>query len=309
MKQILLVSLILLLIVFILPIIAGIPQAYVAPVEEPPPSPEEKASPEPEIIVTATPSPSATPATSTSVSVSVTIGGSPTSLPLSEYLYGVLLGEMPEGFPEEALKAQAVAARTYTLYALAHPTTDGVHPDTALCDNPAHCQAYNKPPYSGKIIRAVDDTDGVLVVYEGEPIMAVYFSASWGRTESALDVWGADVPYLQSVESPGEEDAPRYISEVAAEGVSVTNIERTAAGGVREAAVDGVTMSGASIRARFGLNSTNFELVETSNGVIFRTIGYGHGVGLSQYGARAMALEGKNYREILEHYYSGASVV
>ncbi len=274
------------------------------------------------------------------VMVSLNYNGTVESIPLNEYLQGVVAAEMPALFPDEALKAQAVAARTYTMKKIASaPAAE--HGGAAVCNNPSHCKAYEPiasfaagwssaaEEYTEKILRAVSETDGEILIYNGEPITAVFHSTSAGKTENAEDVWGSAVPYLVSVESAGESDSPRYeeekmltpdefktkFSEKYKNAVFdanpenwITNISRSDAGGVKKLTVAGVGVNGSDMRSIFGLNSTNFT-VSYADGIIkIKTRGYGHGVGMSQYGARAMALDGKNYDEILKSYYTGVTL-
>jgi len=270
--------------------------------------------------------------------VTVLTEGNVESLPLDGYLQGVVAAEMPALFPEEALKAQAVAARTYTMKR-ASETPDASHKGAMVCDNPNHCKAYkpltkasanwgaSSADYEQKIKAAVNDTDGEILLYEGEPISAVFHSSSAKKTEAAADVWGRDVPYLQSVESVGDTDAPNYESTVRVPveefrtkvlatyqnaDFSKTPIfgepVRSAAGGVKTVSVGGVNITGQKLRAMFGLKSANFTVTEETDAVVFQTVGYGHGVGMSQYGARGLALQGMGYREILGHYYTGTEL-
>lgn len=278
--------------------------------------------------------------TDSSVMVTLNRGGEIETLTLSDYLEGVVAAEMPALFPEEALKAQAVAARTYTMKKLIS-TADKSHNGAALCDNPSHCKAYQpvsvvaaswsdkSEEYTAKIRRAVSETDGEILLYDGEPISAVFHSTSSGVTENARDVWGGDAPYLVSVKSEGEEDSPHFEEEkeftpdefkkIFAEKYTqavfdvnpenwVTNIARSDAGGIKTLSVGGVSVKGSDMRALFGLKSTNFTLLYDNGKMKFRTRGYGHGVGMSQYGARSMALSGKNYEEILKSYYTGVEL-
>ncbi len=257
------------------------------------------------------------------ISVTVNIGGEDQVMSLSDYLCGVLMGEMPASFPEEALKAQAVAARTYTLRRM---ESGGV-----LSDDPAVCQAYCSPAqaaekygedaelYIQKVCQAVSETDGQVMTYDGDLIAATYFSCSGGKTESAQAVWGSEIPYLVSVDSPGEEDARSYESTVTLEledflntldisDPAVERIQYTDGGGVETMVIDGKTFSGVELRALLGLRSTNFTMEVSADQVTFHVLGYGHRVGLSQYGAKAMAEAGHTYREILTWYYSGAEL-
>jgi len=271
--------------------------------------------------------------------ITVWDGESVQKLKLNEYLYGVVASEMPALFPEEALKAQAVAARTYTMNRASIAPAESHH-GAMVCTDPAHCKAYkpfatavsnwgvSREQYSEKIMSAVNDTDGQILLHDSKPISAVFHSASAGKTERAADVWGSDVSYLQSVESFGEEESPAYYGrvEIPAEefkaeflkkwkaadlsgepGTWFKNSTRSSAGGVISVYVGGVKVSGNQVRSLCGLRSTNFTVKHDNGKLIFDTLGYGHCVGMSQYGARAMAKQGKNYREILAWYYKGVT--
>lgn len=280
--------------------------------------------------------------------VTVLVNGIVEEMSLEQYLLGVLAAEMPAAFPSEALKAQAVAARTYTLYKEELYGKGGErapeeHKGAVLCSDSTHCKAYcdisqkgtelwgaNKAFYESKIAAAVGDTDGLILVYDGKPIAAVFHAASAEKTEAAVDVWGEAVPYLVSVSSPGGEASSAYRatvellqSEFAAAFQAVhpkadlsgdaagwiTDIKRSEAGGVVSATVGGVTVEGREIRALAGLNSTNFTVESKDALLVFSTVGYGHGVGMSQYGARALALEGQTFDRILKHYYTGVELL
>ena len=247
---------------------------------------------------------------------------------LSEYLTGVVLGEMPADFEPEALKAQAVVARTYTLK---HSMSQRKHTDCAVCADPACCQAYCSPEeylQAGhsrdkleKVSSAVQETDQQVLYYGGELIDATYFSCAGDRTEEALAVWGTDVPYLQSVESPGEETSANYITSVSftpdefllllgettqePQQNWIGQITYTQGGGVDTMEICGKTYKGTQLRSLLGLRSTDFQITAASDSVIITTKGYGHRVGMSQYGAQAMALQGCGFAEILQHYYPG----
>lgn len=278
--------------------------------------------------------------------VTVLIEGEVKELSLQKYLPGVLAAEIPASFPTEALKAQAVAARTYALYKKRLVELGNAPPEShkgaVLCDDPKHCKAYididlkakdlwgsNSEEYIKKIKDAVNATDGVTISYQNEPIAAVFHAVSSKKTESALSVWGADTPYLQSVDSPGGEASPKYTAtfEVTDSkfrekflakypdamldtptGTWFKASDRSGAGGIISVEVGGVRVPGTAIREMFALNSTNFTLSFTENTITFHTTGYGHGVGLSQYGARQMALDGKTYEEILKWYYQGITL-
>ena len=256
---------------------------------------------------------------------------------MQDYLTGVLLSEMPADFAPEARRAQAVAARTFTRKKLEHPK----HEDADVCGDYSCCQAWTsrealEEKYGAgfdavweSAEEAVIDTAGEVLTYDGQLIDAVYFSCSGGETEPAVAVWGSDVPYLQSVESPGEQDAPRYSSQAAFSATEFAALLReensavqltgqpegwlgtvckSAGGGVERMEIGGKTFSGTQIRRIFGLNSTKFTLRFQDGRFLFDVLGFGHRVGMSQYGAETMAQLGFSHRTILEYYYQGARV-
>lgn len=253
-------------------------------------------------------------------------------LTLEDYLVGVLLRELPRDFHMEAKKAQAIAARTYTLRAISR---GGKHPEGCICADSSCCQAYLSPEsyLEGggtaegvlQARQAVRETAGQVIVYDGKLIDATYFSCSGGKTEDALAVWGGEVPYLQSVESPGEEGATHFTDTVqlsAAEFYETLGLELegspaawlgkatyTQGGGVEEITIGGVSFTGTQMRQRLGLRSTAFTITAVGDTVTITTRGFGHRVGLSQYGAQAMAQSGSDCRQILAHYYTGTTVV
>ncbi len=265
------------------------------------------------------------------------------TLDFSEYLKGVVAAEMPASFHTEALRAQAVAARSYVLYRRNGYLRDGIpeaHHGALACTDSAHCKAWKSPDelrnawgadyevHMQKIAAAVEDTAGIVLTYDGELVNAVFHSTSSGRTESAKDVWGGDVPYLVSVASYGDELSPRFSSKVSlsaeeykqklqsvypeaqfADGDAlVGEILRSAAGGIKEIQTGGVRLTGTQFRNLYGLCSTNIEFTQSANSITMTVTGNGHGVGLSQYGANYLANQGKTYEEILKTYYTGVSV-
>lgn len=258
---------------------------------------------------------------------------------LKEYLYGVVSAEMPASFEEEALKAQAVAARTETVKKTLSQNDN--HKNADVCTDINHCQAYYNEKeleekygnewilkYYDKIKKSVDDTDGITAVYNDEPISAVFHSSSSGMTENSKDVWGGDMPYLVSVKSEGEENSPKYYDEKSftlnefkekISGIKKTDflcdsakwiesIKRNDSGSVKEITICKNIFKGTQIRSAFGLRSANFEVEISGDNVLFKTKGYGHGVGMSQYGADYMAKQGYTYEEILKKYYTGISL-
>jgi stage II sporulation protein D len=250
---------------------------------------------------------------------------------LDTYLVGVVLAEMPASFEKEALKAQAVAARTYARRA---KLTGGKHGDGSVCGEAHCCQAYISPQsyleQGGtaenlkKVQEAVEATSGLVLTYEGELIEATYFSCSGGRTEDAAEVWGSEYPYLKSVESPGEEASAYYRDTVVftpdefgrklgllpPENLKewITATQYTQAGSVRQMIIGGETFTGTQVRTLLGLRSAAFDLDIQSGKIYITTRGYGHRVGMSQYGADAMAVSGAGYGDILAHYYEGAAL-
>ena len=250
-------------------------------------------------------------------------------LTLREYLIGVLLAEMPADFPEEALKAQAIASRTFAL----RQAEAKKHEGADICTDPACCQGYLTDASADglkRLTEAVEATDGLVMTYADGLIDATFFSCSGGRTEDAAAVWGGDIPYLHSVDSPGEEDAPRYTETVtvSAETFSETLLgaypetnlsgspkgwfgacSYTEGGGIDTIFIGGTAVNGTKLRSLFSLRSTNIAFAVTEAGEIeITTCGFGHRVGLSQYGAKAMAEAGASFDEILTHYYDGAAV-
>ncbi len=268
------------------------------------------------------------PYTEPSVSVLNIYDGSVFSVPMEEYLLGVVLAEMPASFETEALKAQSVAARTYTKGKLDSPA----HENADICMAASCCQAYIYPSlYEGgkenliKVKDAVDGTRGKIMTYENEPVLAVFHSMSAGKTEDAENVWGEKVPYLKSAESFGEENIDRFETSVTisfsefrnkvnSEGASVSspsdigNADISEAGYVKSIIIGGKSFKGTDIRSLFSLRSAAFTITADDALVTFSVKGYGHGVGMSQHGANVLAKEGKSYDEILKHYYSGVEI-
>ena len=257
------------------------------------------------------------------------------TIPMQEYLVGVVLAEMPASFHLQALKAQAVAARTFA----AGKILKGKHDDCDICADSSCCQAWSDPEtaaqklgqswqmYLDKVKQAVHETQGQVLTYEGELIEAVYFSCSGGKTEDAVAVWGSEVPYLRSVDSAGEEMAAKYTSRkiftaqelrqrLSPHGARLDGkpeiwfgkAEYTRGGGVAQIVVGGQTFTGTQLRSILGLNSAMFNVSVSNDEIVFHVQGYGHRVGMSQYGANAMAEQGYDYKEILSHYYTDVQI-
>lgn len=267
-------------------------------------------------------------------------------VPFEYYVKGVASSEMPSEFEMEALKAQAVAARTYSLSKLLRAKGSGnpaAHPGAPVCDS-VHCQVYQTKGElkktkgaawmkSGwkKISAAVDDTKGQLLYYKGQLVeQALFHSSSGGKTENCEDVFASSVPYLVSVDSPHEGDATHKnesatfsISEFSSKikraypekqfgTITKSNIKiqsRTSGGRVDKLKIGNDTLEGRQIREALGLFSANFSLSFSKNQITFVTTGSGHGVGMSQYGANGMAKNGSTYKEILSHYYKGTVIL
>ena len=258
-------------------------------------------------------------------------------LKLDEYLTAVVLCEMPPDFEPEALRAQAVAARTFACRQM----RGGKHEGGAVCASSACCQAWRSEDELRerlgiefdadweKAADAVTATHDEVLTYDGALIDATFFSCSGGRTEAAVAVWGSDVPYLQSVESYGEQAALRYASEAefspeefrekildialdadltGAPEIWLGAVSYTDGGGVDEIMIGGAALTGVQMRSAFGLNSTQFTLEFADGAFHFSVLGYGHRVGMSQYGANYMAQQGYSYRVILPYYYRGAQI-
>jgi len=264
---------------------------------------------------------------------------------LHDYLIGVVAAEMSASYHEEALKAQAIAARTYTYYKINvrtnHPESAG-HENADVCTDYSHCQSYadeeslrekwgtEYEKYLTKVTEAVEATDGEVITYQRKVISALFHAISSGKTESAEDVWGNDYPYLQSVDSHWDLESKGYQSMVSMSADDwmqtvreaypeaqmcekteeiVGEIVRSEAGGIKTAEIMEMTLTGKQIRNLFGLRSTNITFSVEGDQMVMTVLGYGHGVGMSQDGAKGMAEEGKTAEEIVRHYYTDCEVV
>lgn len=271
--------------------------------------------------------------------VTVKNGDEVQEMDMQSYLVGVVAAEMPASFEPEALKAQSVAARSYALYCAA----TGRHGDTAqVCTDFACCQAWSSEDtlrrnwgdsYDEKLEKiktAVEATAGEYLCYDGAPVFAAFHSSSAGATEDCGAIWSAR-PYLISVDSPETaEEVPNYISSVELSALDfrdtvlyarpdadftgdesgwIGEITHDESGRVASAVLGGEKLSGTELRSLFSLRSTAFTLEYTGSSFLFTVTGFGHGVGMSQYGANVMAKSGADYREILAHYYPGTQLV
>ena len=247
---------------------------------------------------------------------------------LEHFLLGVVAAEMPRSFPLEALKAQAIAARTYIYGQIGK----GLYNGADTCVDPNRAQAWinieevmpvtsTTEEYNNwqKIYTAVESTSGIVVTYNGEIASTPYCSTCGGQTADASEVWGNSLPWLKSTECPYDKDSPKYETSISYQkdelvkrlnvnssdlsNMSITS--RTASGRVAEVSINNKIFTGQEIRKLLSLNSTNFSICSMTDNVVFTVRGYGHGVGLCQYGAKGMADEGKTYEDILHYYYTG----
>lgn len=260
-------------------------------------------------------------------------------LDFDTYLYGVVSAEMPASYELEALRAQAVVARTYTIYKIVNGSK---HENADICDSSLCCQAWiskenrlarweenAREEYWNKIVDCVDSTSGRYVTYQGQPINAFFHSNSGGLTELPVNVWGGSYPYLQVVQTSGEEGYNGYNSEVELskdeliqkmlvkypnfqihfdEVNCIQILDLTESCRVKTMKIGNVSLSGVEARNIFGLKSAKFEFEITENTVKFRVIGYGHGVGLSQNGSDVLAKQGMTYEQIIQHYYKDVEI-
>lgn len=251
-----------------------------------------------------------------------------------DYIIGVIASEMPADFSLEALKAQALTARTYILKLMLTPADTNL-PDGAIVTDTVMHQVYHNDSelqkmwgndYDWKITRireAVQETRNQIITYEGAPITATFFSTSNGFTENSEDYWQNVFPYLRSVESPWDLSSPRYIAEktfsaqqfyealgvrLPGDGTIGQISARTESGRVATVLINGQTFTGREIREKLDLDSSDFQWKRSGDSVVIETKGWGHGVGMSQYGADGMAKAGKNYQEIIKHYYNGVEI-
>lgn len=258
---------------------------------------------------------------------------------LDEYLCNVVSAEMPATFEQEALKAQAIVARTYTIYKILNKK----HDNADICDDSTCCQAWiskddrlakweenQRESNWQKICSAVNETSGKIITYKNKPIDAFFHSNSGGITEVPVNVWGGTgYPYLQSVETSGENTYTQYASEVTLSqeelinklkekysdiSIDFTNsedikiLEYTESTRVKTVKFGNHEISGVEARTLFGLKSTNFEISRDGNNIKFSVKGYGHGVGMSQTGADSMAKNGSRAEEIIKHFYTGVEI-
>lgn len=244
---------------------------------------------------------------------------------LEEYIIGVVGAEMPVSFNKEALKAQSVVARTYALKSIKnnkHLTSDNSTQNFKDNNELKKMWGSSYNTYYNKIKSAVLDTKGLYLSYNNDYVDAVYHSTSNGNTEDAVYVWGNSVPYLKSVSSEYDNTNKNYNSSITLTYNEISNklknsidsntkfniISRTSGNRVKEIEINGTTYSGVEFRKLLNLRSADFSIENNGANVVISTNGYGHGVGMSQYGANGMANNGSSYTDILLHYYTGVSI-
>lgn len=252
-----------------------------------------------------------------------------------DYLLGVVSAEMAAENEPEALKAQAVAAYSFALHRKMQNSSEAYDITTDSTVDQAFFQAEERQKrwgskateYEKKLLECIDAVNGTACFYQNEPILAVYHAISGGNTESAEVVWGKAYPYLTPCVSTCDLLSPDYLSEVKlsaadfaaglqklgckTEGEAaayIGTVQKSSSGTVTECTLCGKKLTGAQLREAFGLRSANFDLTFKENCFYFAVKGYGHGVGMSQYGANYMAQQGKGYTEILQHYYPGCTL-
>jgi len=259
---------------------------------------------------------------------------------IEDYLCNVIAAEMPANFEVEALKAQAIVARTYTMHKVKQGSK---HENADICDEASCCQAWisKEDRYAKwedgteeqnwlKIRNAVAETEGKVITYNGEYINAFFHANSGGTTENVINVWGGTgYPYLQAVETSGEETYTQYSSTAVLSRQDFISkiivyhpdfvidfekedciqiLEHTEAGRVKTIKIGNLQLGGAEVRNIFGLKSANFTIIKDAENITFNVIGSGHGVGMSQTGADSLAKQGKTCEEIIKHYYKGVEI-
>lgn len=285
---------------------------------------------------------SATPVSSgLSITVHFTDDDRVETMPLEEYIKGVVAAELSPKFELEAMKAQAVVARTFAIRRMRIFGGGGCphNPKADICADPRFGQAFisrdglrkkfgimGSYRFWRQVERAEAETRGLIVTYQGEPIDAVYHSTSVGATEDAADVWGIDLPYLKSVpdqfagESPFKEETKTFTFKEVAKLIGQDSIpvsagrkpieivERTSSGRAKSIRIGQKVLPARDVREKLGLRSTDMTVTISGKQINITTRGYGHGVGLSQYGANGLAKLGKNYEDIITYYYTGVTI-
>ena len=247
-------------------------------------------------------------------------------IPFEKYIIGVVAGEMPASYELEALKAQAVAARSYALYHMngkEYDVTNTTSSQVYLEEN--ELKEKWKKDYeknSKKIETAIAQTNGEYLTYNGEKVDAMFFAVSTGKTENSEEVFISKLPYLRSVSSTWDEKSPVFTDSVTMsiddfyknlnfpydDNLKIEIIEKTSTGRIKKLKINEQEINGREFQTKLKLRSNYFEIIKTDNKITINTKGYGHGVGMSQFGANEMAKEGNDYKKILKHYYQGTEI-
>lgn len=263
------------------------------------------------------------------IKVKRTSTGEIVNVPIEEYVIGVVAGEMPATFNEEALKAQAVASRTYALKKSEttktnYDVTDDTQNQVYLSYDDLKTKWKNNYESNlEKVKKAVLNTKGEVVLYNNKLIDALFFSTSNGYTENSGDIFSTAEPYLVSVDSIWDKTESQYFQAAlkfqkvnflfnlgldSSTNIVISNIKKTNTGRVTELTINDKVFDADKIKQTFNLKSTSFNITVLENNVLFNVNGYGHGVGMSQYGANGMAKEGYGYKDILKHYYKNCEI-
>lgn len=251
-------------------------------------------------------------------------------VPFEDYVVGVLAGEMPVNFELEALKAQAVAARTYVMKKMSdnrnkdYDIVDTVQNQVYISDEELKDKWKDKyQERINKVKRAVLETKGEYLSYNGKVIEAFFFSTSVGKTENSEEVFKESLPYLRSVDSTWDEEVSPVFNDSKeyslqefferlnlkySDQINVEVLNTTSTGRIKNIKINGKKFTGSEVYKNLNLRSTFFEINQVGSNVIINTKGYGHGVGMSQYGALAMAKKGYKYDEILKYYYQNVQI-
>ena len=247
-------------------------------------------------------------------------------IPFEKYIVGVVSGEMPASYELEALKAQAVAARSYALYHMNGKEYDVTNTTSSqVYLDKTDLKEKWKEDYEKnikKIEKAIMETSGEYLTYNGEKVDAMFFAVSTGKTENSEEVFVSKLPYLRSVSSSWDEKSPVFTDTVVMtlndfyknlnlpyeENIKIEILEKTSTGRIRKLKINENEIKGRDLQTKLKLRSNHFEIIKKENNIIINTKGYGHGVGMSQFGANEMAKEGSDYKKILKHYYEGTEI-
>jgi len=255
------------------------------------------------------------------VKVLVKVGTKVENLDIEEYVIGVVAGEMPALFENDALKAQAIASRTYVInhFKKNNSISNTISDQVYITDEEMQEKWHNKfDEYYNKIKNAVQETKGLIMYYNKEPIKAYYYAMSNGYTESSLNVFNEQNDYLNIVKSPFDEDNEHRITislsnfcqklEITCNNIEIKDIKKDNSNRIANITINNKKFTGIEVRKKLSLRSTDFEITTDKENAYIKTKGYGHGVGMSQHGANNMAKLGYSYEEILKYYYQNVEI-